>query len=829
MKIAEGDTTFNVQLHGYTGYCKLRSVSNGGMCAIMKDGKRLLVWEGLNTEDWMDSERIWIMDELNKVAACGVYMRPNGPRNGVNYQKNKELFDQLSLEMLDRRRNGYECIIMGDFNAHVSVGDRFYFNSYPHVENMNGELLNEFAESLDLYCLNGLQWNGKTESKYTYQRDLGVHYNASIVDYMMTDMGTMNRVRNAEVSDSEIESVSSDHSALMLTLCGVPRRTTVQPVAKRNMKVRNWEKYTDVMRKRNTGNVMERLRRMNIQERHDEIVRMMRTTVTSMCANSTLNGARNTRVKVGSDGRNYRSYRQWMRTEMNKGVSMDQMREKRSEINKKYKIYRLGVLTKELQRKAKIRRMLKAKGTEAAKLFWKYVPTTKTRVESKLQCLMKGDTKVFGLQERIEVIEEHFQNKFYTQDVSRIVQTLDEYVEEENMDLEMLNGRGLTDEQKAIMSRPIERNEVEVVLKSLKEDRASGLDNVTPGMLKHADESTVILLTELFNEILESGSIPADWKAGNVKLILKRPPEEQIGNYRPITLISCVSKVMTKLLAKRISEAVRVADVLCDEQNGFRKGRSTVDNQFILNSLLEINKSKGLQSCLLFVDLKEAYDRVDRKLLLLKLRKIGFPDKVIEFIHRYYENDFIISQLEGAVTKKQFQSRGLRQGCNLSSILFIIYIMDLSIMLKMTGLGCQISVIILCILLFADDIILMANDMDTLGKLKEVLVRWCELNRMQVSLSKTQVVTEDDSVELFLDENNQEVIESVKSYKYLGILQYRTVMLTSRNRHREILGKAEKYKRMLLNKLRTVPDSIEVYRALWEAVADVMQCQRRRM
>ena len=212
----------NVQLHGYTGYCKLRNVSNGGMCAIMKDGKRLLVWEGINTEDWMDSERIWIMDELNKVVACGVYMRPNGPRNGVNYQKNKELFDQLSLEMLDRRRNGYECIIMGDFNAHVSVCDRFYFNSYPHGENTNGELLNEFAESLDLYCLNGLQWNGRMESKYTYQRDLGVRYNASIVDYMLTDMGTMNRVRNAEVNDSEIESVSSDHSALMLTLRGEP-------------------------------------------------------------------------------------------------------------------------------------------------------------------------------------------------------------------------------------------------------------------------------------------------------------------------------------------------------------------------------------------------------------------------------------------------------------------------------------------------------------------------------------------------------------------------------------------------------------------------------
>ena len=67
MKIAEGDTTFHIQLEGYTGYCKLRSASNGGMCAIMKDGTQLLVWEGMNSEDWISSERIWILDEVNKM------------------------------------------------------------------------------------------------------------------------------------------------------------------------------------------------------------------------------------------------------------------------------------------------------------------------------------------------------------------------------------------------------------------------------------------------------------------------------------------------------------------------------------------------------------------------------------------------------------------------------------------------------------------------------------------------------------------------------------------------------------------------------------------
>ena len=67
------------------------------------------------------------------------------------------------------------------------------------------------------------------------------------------------------------------------------------------------------------------------------------------------------------------------------------------------------------------------------------------------------------------------------------------------------------------------------------------------------------------------GRIPEDWKAGKVKLILKQPPEMDIANYRPITLISCVRKVLTKLLAKRISEAVGNSNILYLEQNGFRE------------------------------------------------------------------------------------------------------------------------------------------------------------------------------------------------------------------------------------------------------------------
>ena len=120
-------------------------------------------------------------------------------------------------------------------------------------------------------------------------------------------------------------------------------------------------------------------------------------------------------------------------------------------------------------------------------------------------------------------------------------------------------------------------------------------------------------------------------------------------NYRPITLISCVSNLLTKILAKRLSAAVEINDIIGMEQNGFR---SCSDNTFILNSLLELNKSRKFRSYLLFVDLKEAYDRVDRNVLLAKLRQLNFPDRFFSFLMDYYFQDNVSTSSTGNRSRK---------------------------------------------------------------------------------------------------------------------------------------------------------------------------------
>ena len=108
----------------------------------------------------------------------------------------------------------------------------------------------------------------------------------------------------------------------------------------------------------------------------------------------------------------------------------------------------------------------------------------------------------------------------------------------------------------------------------------------------------------MFNNVILGGVPPASWKDSNVVLVLKKPPQTEISNYRPITLISCISKLLTKILAKRLGDLIAKEDIIGAEQNGFRSSRTCSDNIFILNSVLEMNKSKKLLSHIMFVDLQ---------------------------------------------------------------------------------------------------------------------------------------------------------------------------------------------------------------------------------
>ena len=467
--------------------------------------------------------------------------------------------------------------------------------------------------------------------------------------------------------------------------------------------------------------------------------------------------------------------------------------------------------------KRRMRELLNTKGTKAQKLFWQ-LTNPKPKKSSAIEAL-ESDGKITTTPAEMNVIVEKFlETKFLTSYDK-------EEIAWENPDLSKLGEPDviMSEETAENIMNPITMEELSVNINDLDTSKAEGMDNVTNAMLKNTGPAAREKLLEMYNNIMISGQTPDSWKEGDIALILKKPPNTNINNYRPITLISCVSKLWTKIMAKRISKSIEVEDIIGPEQNGFRPNRSCSDNTFILNTLLELNKSRKKLSYLLFVDLKEAYDRVDRNILFAKLKQLNFPERFITLLTSYYFQDNVSTSSTGARSKTQYQQRGLRQGCNLSSVLFIIYVSELARRIRSSGHGVRLdSGEVIGILLFADDIILIADNTASINALRAILEGWCSDFKMSVSIGKTNIITPDQNFicSVSSDGNSEsDIIDQVESYKYLGVMQYAETKRTTKHKGEEMLKRAKMYKNVILSTGNFLPDKVKSLSTIWRSIA----------
>ena len=364
------------------------------------------------------------------------------------------------------------------------------------------------------------------------------------------------------------------------------------------------------------------------------------------------------------------------------------------------------------------------------------------------------------------------------------------------------------------IERPFSDDELQGCLDGLTEGKAPGLDGITPIMLKNLPP------TATFNNIQMSGSVPKKWKDGKVVMLLKKNPGSLMKNYRPITLISVISKVYTKLLNQRITSAILEEDILGPEQNGFRPGRSCNDNLFVLNTVIEKHKnSNDLQLC--FVDIASAYDSVDRSILWERLESLNMPTSVIMFLKNYYSNDNIVSSMGQITSERHYQTRGLRQGCNLSPTLFSIYLIDLSHRLSSSGSGPSVAGIIINNLLFADDLVLLADSALCMQRLISILSVWARDFKMKISADKSKIVTNNNRQWMYYSYEEEMYIglDQVDSHQYLGVNINRKLKETSDEFVKTLETRAKAYANAILRIKDFDLDRVETSLELWKMMA----------
>lgn len=181
---------------------------------------------------------------------------------------------------------------------------------------------------------------------------------------------------------------------------------------------------------------------------------------------------------------------------------------------------------------------------------------------------------------------------------------------------------------------------------------------------------------------------PKEWKEGIIAPIVKKGEGEKVEEYRGVTLMPILYKIYTAVLAERLREEVEGKRIIPENQVGFRKGKGVLDNVCVLNYIIQkqINRHKGKLVCV-FIDLKAAFDSVNRGTLIKAIKERGIREGLTERIEEVVRETKSRVRIGGKLSEEFWQSRGVRQGCPLSPTLFNILIVDLEEEMARGGWG----------------------------------------------------------------------------------------------------------------------------------------------
>ena len=210
--------------------------------------------------------------------------------------------------------------------------------------------------------------------------------------------------------------------------------------------------------------------------------------------------------------------------------------------------------------------------------------------------------------------------------------------------------------------------------------KATGHDSLPVELLKVdglEDDFEPVVLEE-FHDLLvrvwEEGNVPQEWKDATIKVLYKKADRSNCNNYRGISLVSHAGKVLLNIVAHRLSIYCEAQGIMPEEQCGFRPGRSTVDMLFVVRRLQELARARKTPLYMCFVDLKKAYDSVDRELLWKVLTRAGVPNEMITIIRQFHDGmQARVCMDDGSLSEWFEVTQGLRQGCVLSPLLFNIF------------------------------------------------------------------------------------------------------------------------------------------------------------
>ena len=302
---------------------------------------------------------------------------------------------------------------------------------------------------------------------------------------------------------------------------------------------------------------------------------------------------------------------------------------------------------------------------------------------------------------------------------------------------------------------------VEKLLSELDCSKSIGPDEIQTLVLKNCAQQISPILSKIFQESLDTGSLPLDWRSANVTAIFKKGDRHDPNNYRPVSLTSVCSKILEHIIHKHIVIHFEQNNILTPLNHGFRKHHSCETQLITTIDDLSTSFDRKSQVDIAILDFSKAFDKVPHKELLHKLTYYGINGSILKWITSFLCKRSMRVMVDGIASREVPVLSGVPQGTVLGPLLFLVHINDLP-----ASVRSQVR-------LFADDCLLYReiksrDDHHILQNDLKSLERWAEKWGMKFNADKCTILSQNQKSTHFYT-IDKEILKSVDHHPYLGV------------------------------------------------------------